>query len=470
LAITNIHTIHKGAYNAIAYICNPDKTANGEYVVSNLCVSAPSGASRQFAETRQFVGTGRCRNEAQHIIQSFPPGEVTPERALLIGQELCKALFNDEYQYVLATHIDHEHVHNHIIVNNVNFYTGKTFETEHNQGKIPERAWSKLREISDQLCKKHHLSVIENPEQSKGKSHYEWEIDKQNLSWKARLKAAIDEVIKVSESFEDFLQKCADFGILADYNPDHKIDLKFMLAEQKERNPRAKFTRAKTLGYFYESKQIARRIESYKYQMSYTPKAKIIRTTSEKFQQSQGLTNWADRENMKAASKALNEMTASNSTLEELEKAAHTALAKFTVMSAPLFRLSDRIHELEEQIPAIEKYHEYLKYHKKSASLEGKAKKKYKSDFCYELDQYQEAYKKLIELFPDGKVPALKKLRDELESTKTEYAKLNAERKAYKKEADRLSKLAQQKRQSQKTIDRYLQNEKAAKRKKGQLE
>lgn len=389
---------------------------------------------------------------------------------MLIGQELCKALFNDEYQYVLAVHTDHSHVHNHIIVNNVNFYSGKTFETEYNQGKIPERAWSKLREISDQLCKKHHLSVIENPEQSKGKSHYEWEVDKQNLSWKARLKAAIDEVIKVSENFEDFLANCADFGILADYNPDHKIDLKFMLAEQKERNPRAKFTRAKTLGYFYESKQIARRIESYKYQMSYTPKAKIIRTTSEKFQQSQGLTNWADRENMKAASKALNEMTASNSTLEELEKAAHTALAKFTVMSAPLFKLSDRIHELEEQIPAIEKYHEYVKFHKKYVSLEGRVKKKYKSENCYELDQYQEAYDKLIELFPDGKVPAIKKLRDELESTKTEYAKLNAERKVYKKEADRLSKLAQQKRQSQKTIDRYLQNEQAAKRKKGQLE
>ena len=70
----------------------------------------------------------------------IPPGEVTPEQALLIGQELCKALFNDEYQYVLAVHVDHSHVHNHIIVNNVNFYTGKTFETEHNQGKIPERA------------------------------------------------------------------------------------------------------------------------------------------------------------------------------------------------------------------------------------------------------------------------------------------------------------------------------------------
>lgn len=389
---------------------------------------------------------------------------------MLIGQELCKALFNDEYQYVLAVHIDHEHIHNHIVLNNVNFYTGKTFETEFNQGKIPERAWSKLRQVSDDLCRKHHLSVIESPEKSKGKSHYEWELDKQSLSWKAQLKQAIDEVIKVSEDFNDFLLKCAEYGILVDYNPEHKIDLKFMLAAQKERNPRARFTRAKTLGWFYESKQIARRIETYKYMTTHAPKARLIPTTAERFQQSQGLTNWADRENMKAASKALNEMNESNSTLEELESAAHRAFAEFMVMSTPQMELSDRIHKIEEQIPAIEKYHEFVAYHKKYTSLEGKAKTKYKSDFCYELDEYHKAYKKLIELFPDAHIPKLSKLKTELEKARTDYAQQSAERKALKKEADRLSRLARQKRDSQKTVQRYLQNEQAAKRKKNQLE
>ena len=182
------------------------------------------------------------------------------------------------------------------------------------------------------------------------------------------------------------------------------------------------------------------------------------------------MTNWADRENMKAASKALNEMNASNSTLEELESAAHKALAKFTVMSTPQMTMSRRIHELEEQIPAIEKYHEFVAYHKKYTSLEGKAKTKYKSDFCYELDEYHKAYKKLIELFPDAHIPKLSKLKTELENTRKEYAELSAERTAYKKEADRLSRLAQQKRDSQRTVKRYLQNEQAAKRKKGQLE
>ncbi len=276
--------------------------------------------------------------------------------------------------------------------------------------------------------------------------------------------------IKVSEDFEDFLQKCADFGILVDYNPDHKIDLKFMLAEQKERNPRAKFTRAKTLGYFYESQQIRRRIESYKYQMSHRPTARIIRTTAEKFQQSQGLQNWADRENMKAASKALNEMNASNSTLEELESAAHRAFAEFMVKSTPQFELSDRIHELEKQIPAIEEYRKYKVYYKNYTSLEGKSKKKYGENCRYELDQYHECRKKLKELFPNGIIPKIKDLQDELKKAREDYAKMSAERKALKKEADRLSRLAQQKRDSQRTVQRYLQNEQAAKRKKSQLE
>ena len=404
------------------------------------------------------------------MIQSFAPDEITPEQALEIGKLLCEKFLKNQYQYVLAVHTDTGNLHIHCIFNNVNMTNGRSFEYLEDKGKVNERAWANLRNISDEICRANNLSVIENPEQSKGKSHYEWDMNRQGLSWKAKLKFTIDQVIKVSENFEDFLAKCADFGILYEYNPDHKIDLKFMLAEQKERNPRAKFTRAKTLGYFYESQQIRRRIESYKYQMSHRPTARIIRTTAEKFQQSQGLTNWADRENMKAASKALNEMNASNSTLEELESAAHRAFAEFMVMSTPQFELSDRIHKMEEQIPAIEKYHEFVAYHKKYTSLEGKEKTKYKSDFCHELDEYNKAYKKLIELFPDGHIPKLSKLKTELENTRKEYAELSAERTAYKKEADRLSRLAQQKRDSQRTLARYMQNEQAAKRKKSQLE
>ena len=389
---------------------------------------------------------------------------------MLIGQELCKALFNDEYQYVLAVHVDHSHVHNHIIVNNVNFYTGKTFETEHNQGKIPDRAWSKLRTISDELCRKHGLSIIENPHLSKGKSHWEWELDKQNLSWKEQLKRAIDEVIKVSEDFEDFLAKCADFGILVDYNPDHKIDLKFMLAEQKERNPRAKFTRAKTLGYFYESQQIRRRIESYKYQMSHRPTARIIRTTAEKFQQSQGLTNWADRENMKAASKAINEMTADNTTLEELESAALTAFSQRMSAKSEQSALRKQWDEIQELLPLVEEVIKYTDIHKRYKSLTGKEQTKFGKQCAYELSEYDRLFAKIREIVPEGKVPSPELLRKQLEKIQEQYNEQSAKYDTSKKEADRLAQQIQKKRQSQKTLDRYLQNEQAAKRKKSQLE
>ena len=128
-------------------------------------------------------------------------------------------------------------------------WNGKTFETNENlRYTEKDRSYNKLRTLADEVCKRHHLSVIEHPEMGKGKKHWEWDMSRQGLSWKAKLKFTIDQVIKESEDFDDFLRKCADFGVLVEYNPDHKIDLKFMLAEQKERNPRAKMTRAKTLG------------------------------------------------------------------------------------------------------------------------------------------------------------------------------------------------------------------------------
>ena len=82
-------------------------------------------------------------------------------------------------------------------------------------------------------------------------------------------------VVRDSEDFEDFLSKCAAHGILVEYNPDHKIDLKFMLAEQEENNPRAKMTRSKTLGWYYETEQLKRRIAQYKGAMTYTPGTKV---------------------------------------------------------------------------------------------------------------------------------------------------------------------------------------------------
>ena len=98
-----------------------------------------------------------------------------------IAQELCHRLLQEQYQYVIAIHTDHDHTHAHIIVNNTNFITGRTFETEHNQGKKKDRAWAEVRRISDELCKENNLSVIEPPEEVKGKSPWGWTMTRHVL-------------------------------------------------------------------------------------------------------------------------------------------------------------------------------------------------------------------------------------------------------------------------------------------------
>lgn len=303
MAITKLFAIKTTEVKALAYIANPEKTDGGRLIFTYGCSSDPAQASRDFEAVRAG-GTGLNTVLSQHFIQSFKPGEITPERALEVGKELCEKFLKGEYQYFLAIHTDTDHTHLHVIFNNVNRKNGRTFETNMNQGKVKERAWKKLIDLSDEVCKRHHLDVIEHPERTKGKSHWEWDMNRQGLSWKAKLKYTIDQVVKASEDFDDFIRKCAEYGVLVEYNPDHKIDLKFMLSEQKERNPRAKMTRARTLGWYYETRQIKDRIAQYHGVMIYTPRTKVRVITKKppnKFVQ-----DAIDRGNMKLASIAKN--------------------------------------------------------------------------------------------------------------------------------------------------------------------
>ena len=137
-------------------------------------------------------------------------------------------------------------------------FTKRTFETEFNQGKKSERAWAKIRNTSDEICNKYALSVIKNPQVNKGKNHYEWKQSNSRTSWKSKLKREIDEVVKIAVDFDDFLIKCRQHNIEVEYNPEHVIDLKLRLDGQQ------RFIRSSTLGWYYETHQIKRRIEMYK--------------------------------------------------------------------------------------------------------------------------------------------------------------------------------------------------------------
>lgn len=420
-------------------------------------------ASKDFADTRAEIGTGRTSVLSQHFIQSFLPGEVTPEKALEIGKELCESFLGRSYQYYLAVHTDKNHVHLHCIFNNVNMNNGMSFETLENRKDNP--SYLKLINLSDEICKKHHLTVLQDHASTKGQSHYEWEMDKKGLSWKSKLKNAIDEVVMQSEDFDDFLRKCPEHGILVSYNPQHKIDLKFMLEEQKKNNPRAKFTRAKTLGWFYETKQIIRLIEHYRGRANFVARTKIIRTNVAKFMESPALENYALRENMKETSKALNILYSDGVTREEIQQAAQLSHIRAATLVQESNKLKTQIADVDLLISAIKDYNKYKPVRDELRTLTGRKKAKFYESHTEELQKLKKASDQLSAWFPNGNVPTLEMAEQKKNALIQERSKKDEEYKVAKSDAEQLSKAMQ-------TVEDYLSNErdKQKRKKKNDLE
>ena len=196
------------------------------------------------------------------MIQSFAPGEVTPEQAMQIGEELCDRYLKGDYQYVIAVHNDKDHLHCHIIFNNTNLYNGLSFTTEHNQGRKSERAWSELREISDEICAEHGLSLIDP--KGKGVSYLERLKQQEGKSWKEKLRIRIAEVMLYSRDFADFLKNCTASGIEYVYTPKNKYKLKFKLSGDGQQ----RFTRSETLGEGFTVESITEQIAEIQEKLS----------------------------------------------------------------------------------------------------------------------------------------------------------------------------------------------------------
>ena len=164
--------------------------------------------------------------------------------------ELCKKILKDEYEFVLSTHIDKGHIHNHIIFNNVNMVTGRCYQSN-------KKSYHQIRYQSDKLCKENNLSVIDEFYESykkkyktNGKSWYENEQAKHGTSWKSRLQFDIDRIIKQSKDWDEFLKKMADLGYEIKYG-------KHIAFKSKDK---ARFTRAKTIGEDYTEERLKERI------------------------------------------------------------------------------------------------------------------------------------------------------------------------------------------------------------------
>lgn len=296
MAVTKIKPIKSTLSKALDYIQNPDKT-DGKMLVSSFGCSFET-ADIEFEYTlSQAIDKGS--NLAHHLIQSFEPGETTPEQAHEIGRQLADEVTKGQYEYVLTTHIDKGHIHNHILFCAVNF-------VDHHKYNSNKRTYYNIRNISDRLCKENGLSVVVPGKGNKGKSYAEYQAEKTGTSWKGKLKIAVDTLIPQAADFADFLLLLQAAG----------YELKTGKYISCRAPGQERFTRLKILGADYTEEAITERINGKCTRAAKAPRAEkkgvsllIDIENSIKAQQSRGYEQWAKIQNLKQAAKTMNFLT-----------------------------------------------------------------------------------------------------------------------------------------------------------------
>ena len=301
MAITKTHPIKSTLKAAIDYICDPAKT-DGKLLVSSYGCTAET-ADIEFGWTRRHA-IDKGYNLGRHLIQAFSPGEVSPEEAHEIGMQLAKEILGGKYEFVLTTHVDKGHIHNHLIFNAVSFVDHKHYHSN-------KRSYHFTRRTSDRLCQEHGLSVIV-PGEDKGKSYIEHTAAKAGTSYKARLKATIDRLIPISNDLEDLLSRLQCEG----YEIKRGKYISCRASDQE------RFTRLKTLGIDYTEETIRSRIAGGS-RPSRKPKQRDDRIRlliDIQSKQGAGLQHWAKLQNLKQAAKTINFITEHGiDSYEELE-------------------------------------------------------------------------------------------------------------------------------------------------------
>ena len=240
MAYLKIFPIKVTDKKALDYITNPDKTDEKLLVSSFGC--SPETADLEFSMTREMAkknGMDKGDNLAFHLIQSFKPGEVDAETAHRLGQQFADEVLKGKYEYVISTHVDKNHIHNHIIFNAASF-------VDHHKYISNKRSYHKICRISNRICHENGLATS-MPTGEKGKSYKENMEYHRGTSWKAKLRVAVDKAIWTSINYEEFLQKMQ----LAGYEVRQGKHLSFRAPEQKN------FTYMKSLGS-YDSEENVR--------------------------------------------------------------------------------------------------------------------------------------------------------------------------------------------------------------------
>lgn len=426
MAVTKIKAIRGTLSKAIAYILNPEKTDEKLLVSSYGCASET--AAREFEWTRKIAeqkGMNPVRIIARHVIQSFEIGEVTPDLAHEIGKQFADEILGGKYEYVLTTHIDKDHVHNHLIFNAVDF-------VDYHAYKSYKRIYYDMREVSDRLCKENGLSVIP-PSQNKGMGYKEYTEAKRGTSWKQKLKQTIDRLVITAKDYDDFLRLMQEGG----YEIKTGKYISFR-AEGQER-----FTRSKTIGENYTEERIKERIAGRtprRNRRQTVPKGiSLIGDIQERISliDSKGYEYKAKLTILKEAARTLNYLTENNLLqYADLEKKVEDVHSSYDRTGKELKGVEARLREVQPLIKNISNYQRLKPVY--DAFQKAKDKPGFKAKHEAELVIFEAARSTLLAMQGDEKLPSLKTLQAQQQRLLEEQQRLYDERAKLKKEVKQI--------------------------------
>ena len=460
MAISKIKPRHASEGRSIAAVLadridygkNPEKTNGGLLVTGYQC--SPDTAWQEFMVSKQIytATTGRRRAPDKDVIsylliQSFEPGEVDYEKAHAIGKQLADAVTKGQHEYVLTTHIDKGHIHNHIIFCAVNF-------VDYHKYNSNKRSYYGIRNMSDKLCRENGLSVVVPGKGSKGKSYAEYQAEKTGTSWKGKLKIAVDTLIPQVASFEELLQRLQAAGY--EIKPGKYISCR---APGQER-----FTRLKTLGIDYTEEAIKERIAGKRTKIAKAPKEQrgvsllIDIENSIKAQESRGYEQWAKIHNLKLAAKTMNFLTE-----HKIEQYADL-VSRIEEMAAESGQAADALKDAEKRLADMAVLIKNVSTFQKTkpaydAYRKARNKDSYRAAHEREIILHEAAAKAL-------KAAGVSKLPN-LTALQSEYEKLQEQKEALYADYGRLKKQVKEYDVIKQNIDSILRQPREPEREKG---
>jgi hypothetical protein len=422
MATTWIKTLHVNKGKTIAqtladrtdYAENFDKTNHGEFISSYEC--DPRTADEEFllAKREYEYITGRDQGSrnvlAYHIRQSFKPGEVDAETANKIGYELAMRFFKERHAFIVATHMDKAHIHNHIIANSTALDCQRKFRDFKRSGKV-------VRRISDMLCVENGLSIIQDPKPSKGRNYGKWLGDRKQPSFSEIIRQKIDEILPTCASFDNFISALRAAGLIV---KDKRKHISVPALGQK------KPTRLDTLGGEHTEAAIRTRLGQVKTitggDSGSRNSISLLIDIQAKIREGKGAgyAQWAKIFNLKQAAKTL-------IFLQENGIDSYTDLVKkSTSASGDFSALTKQIKEIETRQKDVTELQKYIGQYGKTRDVYAKYKASKWSRAFYDIHAADIILHRAAKKYFDGlgvkKLPSINQL-------KQEYATLAAEKK-----------------------------------------